>query len=272
MARVERRMGLLRFVRKGLAAVPAMARCVRRFRNWPRIMRIYSGRAEFSSPFAAVARQGYRLTLWEPADVQTVWVVFCADSYRVPRPRGLVLDLGANIGAFSIFAARVLGATRVLALEPVTQTYQRLRRNIADNALEDTVETINEGIAGECGERTIHLGVSSPHASLFFRDDPRFESGQTERVRVTTLDALFERLGIEQVDICKMDCEGAEVEALLAASDEALRRIRFLCMEYHFQSGISDAEVLFARLRKAGFRCGKHDSRAHLAHFVRDGS
>ena len=90
---------------------------------------------------------------------------------------------------------------------------------------------------------------------MYYRNDPRFESGRTEEIEVISLDQRFKDLGIESVDLCKMDCEGGEVEALLAASDDVLRRIHLLTMEYHFPANLSDETTLFRRLSQAGFRC-----------------
>lgn len=270
MPRVRRNMSPTKLLRRGMRALPSVATCGARFSNWAELARLYAGVSSMRPPVVAQGRDAFQLTLWEPGDVQTLWVVFCAYSYRLPRPRGLVLDLGANIGAFSVFAAKVLGAERIVAVEPVTGTFEKLRRNLGDNRLDDTVTALNHGIGGRSGPREIFLGTSSPHASMYFRGDARFESGETETIDVISLDDLFQQLGDDEVDICKMDCEGAEVEALLAASDETLRRIRFLCMEYHHPAkDLGTHEQLFGRLERAGFRCVAHDRQAKLAQFER---
>jgi hypothetical protein len=98
---------------------------------------------------------------------------------------------------------------------------------------------------------------------------PRYESGLTEEVEIVTLDDLFEELNLEEVDMAKMDCEGGEVEAILAASDECLRRIKHLSLEYHFQSNISNETEFFGRLDQAGFKCTKMSRAGKLAQFVR---
>jgi FkbM family methyltransferase len=223
---------------------------------------------DFVLPFVAVGRSPFTVTHWEPSDLQTTWAVFCTAPYQVPRGSGLVLDLGANIGAFSIYVACVLGVPRLIALEPVAQTFDKLQANIAANNLGGAVTRIRKGIGGASGPRMIHLGVSSPHSSMFYRGDPQYESVVTETIEVATLDQLFEDLKIDRVDMCKLDCEGGEVEALLAASDDTLRRIRCLSMEYHFPANMSGEATLFGRPERAGFRCVWHDKEDRLAHLV----
>jgi FkbM family methyltransferase len=271
MPRLKRKMSLWAKAAKGVERLPSFATCARRFQNWWELSRIYAGSGEFQAPFVARARAGYTITHWEPSDISTTWGIYCADSYHVLDACPTVVDLGANIGVFTLFAAFELRAQRIIALEPVSRTYQHLLQNIADNKLEPRVTTVRAGIAGEAGSRTIDLGVASMHACMYPRDDPNFESGQTEQIEVMTLAGLFESQGLEQIDFCKMDCEGGETEAIMASSDETLRRIRLLGLEYHFPQGISDEPTLFGRLAKAGFKPIKHDRAERLATFVREG-
>jgi FkbM family methyltransferase len=274
MSRMNRGLSPAQVVRAGLGRLPEVLECRRRFSNWTEFARLYAGFAELRPPFVALGREGFTLEHREPADLATSWQIFCARSYHVPRSAKVVLDLGANVGMFSIYAARVAHAQRVIALEPVSGTFGRLQANLARNALSSQVAVHQLGIGGSAGLRSIDLGSSSVHACMFPRNDPRFECGQCEMITVTTLDLLFAQLGLEQVDMCKMDCEGGEVEALLAASDDTLRRIAALSFEYHFYNAKTveaDERELFRRLEQAGFRCTGRKVGGIVAHFERVG-
>jgi len=266
----QRNLTVGRFVAKAVAGAPEVLRCARHFRNWKPFLRHYVTPRHLAEPFVARARHGFSITHWEASDVQTTWAVFCARNYRIPKDCNLVLDLGANIGVFSTYATRLMGAKRVIALEPVSGTFEKLKQNLSNNGLESTVTAVRKGIAGAAGTRSIYLGVSSPHSSLYYRGNPTFETGRTEDITITTLDQLFADFGLDQADVCKLDCEGGEVEALLAASDDVLRRIKCLTMEYHFPGNLSDKQTFFARLARAGFRCMWHSRVGRMATFVRD--
>jgi FkbM family methyltransferase len=266
----QRNLTLGRFVARAVVGVPEVVRCARYFRNFNALLRHYVTPRHFAEPFVARGRRGFSITHWEPSDVQTTWAVFCARNYRIPEDAGLVLDLGANIGVFSTYAARLMGAKRIIALEPVSGTFEKLQHNLARNELSSTVTPVRKGIAGAAGTRSIYLGTSSPHSSLYYRGNPTFETGQTQEITITTLDELFADYKLDRVDVCKMDCEGGEVEALLAASDDVLRRIRCLTMEYHFPGNLSDKQTFFARLERAGFRCAWESRVGKMATFVRD--
>ena len=265
-----------RFVARAVAGVPAVLRCAAQFKNWDALLKLYVRPRQLEQPFVARGRAGFSVTHWEPSDVQTTFAVFCARDYHLPRGADVVLDLGANIGVFSVYAAKVMGARRVVALEPVSATFRRLEHNLAANQLDGAVTAVPKGIGGATGTRTIYLGVTSPFSSLYYRGNPNAESGETEEVDIVTLERLLRDLSLDRVDVCKMDCEGAEVEALLAADDDVLRRIKVLTMEYHFprregsQERISDREAFFGRLERAGFVKTWEARRGTRATFVRN--
>lgn len=267
---LQRNLSFGRFVSKAIVGAPEILRCARYFRNWEGFLKHYVTPRHLTEPFVARGRKRFSITHWEASDVQTTWAVFCARNYRVPRDSDVVLDLGANIGVFSTYAVRIIGAKRVIALEPVTSTFAKLKQNLSNNAMEPTVTAVQKGIGGAVGTRSIYLGVSSPHSSLYYRGNPTFETGRNEDVSITTLDQLFADFALDKVDVCKLDCEGGEVEALLAASDEVLRRIKCLTMEYHFPGNLSDKQTFFARLERVGFRCVWHSRIGRMATFLRD--
>ena len=248
-----RKLSTIQRAKRTLQAIPQIFRCARYFKNWTAIVRWYAQPGSFHLPAVALGRDNFQVHLWEPSDVQTLWAIFCHSNYQVPDNPGVVLDLGANIGVFSIYAAKIKHAARIIALEPVSSTFSKLRENISANHLDSVVTCVPEGVGGSIGPRTIYCGSSSPHSSMYYRGDSRFESGATETISITTLEDLLQRFHLHNIDLCKADCEGAEVEALLAAGDDALHKIKSITMEYHFPAGTSDPQTFFTRLERAGF-------------------
>ena len=157
----------------------------------------------------------------------------------------------------------------VYALEPVASTFAMLEENVQANGLSN-VRMIRKGIGGTSDRARFTFGVTSQHSSIIYRGAPQYESGQTEQVEIVTLEQLLDELQLSEVDMAKMDCEGGEVEAILAASDQTLRRIKHLSMEYHFPGNISNETEFFGRLRQAGFKCTASSRIGRLAQFVRE--
>lgn len=271
MARIERNLSRGAYWKKALATAPSVATAARLFRNWWRLTQIFSGRAAFTPPFELVGRKGYRLELQETGDVETVWDVFCLRSYRLPTGCEVVVDIGANIGAFTLYALQEAGAKRVTAIEPVGRSFARLQQTIAINQLQNRVQCLQRGIGKAAERRQISIGADSKNACMYKDRSPTaaMATGKVETIEVVPLEQLFNELGLTAIDFLKLDCEGAEVEALLAAPDAALRRCRTVGMEYHFYPGVGDEAALWQKMSQAGFRCVEHHRTKRLARFER---
>lgn len=136
------------------------------------------------------------------------------------QPGGVFIDLGANQGEFTVFAARLVGKDgRVFAFEPSPVMQQRLSKNIQLNGFEQvSIEPV--AVADKPGrlslysptgafeDGTIHDGLPTLYAQAG-------EAGNsTTEVAVTTLDAWQSARRPARVDVIKMDIEGAELPAL----------------------------------------------------------
>jgi FkbM family methyltransferase len=184
---------------------------------------------------------------------EEVWVdrrYLPRDWKRVDTPT--VVDVGANIGVFTVWAARELGAGRIVAVEPDPEPARQLRDNLALNRIDD-VAVLEAALGGERREATLYRRGSAAMNTLFPRDHygSHFEIGKT--VRVLTLDDVFERCNIERCDLLKLDCEGAEYEALFGASPDLLARIHHVVAECHVGLTDHDPDALQGFLEEHGF-------------------
>lgn len=149
---------------------------------------------------------------------------------------GIVVDIGANIGAFTLYAAK-LGAKKVIAVEPEPQNLELLRMNIADNKAHSDCEFIvdQRGIGGYIGTALInhkHGDSSIVYEHSADANTPAGKEEFTTTIRTTTLDGLFKDHSLEFVDVLKIDIEGREGELLLAASKATLNLCRYITLEY----------------------------------------
>jgi FkbM family methyltransferase len=132
------------------------------------------------------------------------------------------VDVGANQGEFTVFAAKRLPVGRVVAFEPMTDMYDRLLRNIEANGFSNVLAS-RLGLWSEPTTRTIYRRSSrfsdgSHHEGLgtVFPTDVR--NTRVEEIQCTTLDAFLDTSEINRVDIIKIDVEGAELRVLQGAS------------------------------------------------------
>lgn len=147
---------------------------------------------------------------------------------------GVVLDIGANIGAFSMYAAH-LGAT-VYAIEPEPHNLESLKRNIEMNDFQEKVYVCPYAISDYKG--TAVIDDSGGGSSI--KDDGAFGA----EVEVMPLDNFFNLYHINEVDVMKIDVEGAEVEIILGASKENIQRCKYIAIELDIRSGNNMGEIV----------------------------
>lgn len=162
------------------------------------------------------------------------------------RPGDLFVDIGANIGSYSVLAAGAARA-RVVCAEPIAATFARLLANLRANGL-DQVEAHCCGLSDAPGELAFTASLDSMNRIAL-----PHETASTVVAPVTTLDAL---IGDRAAAIIKIDVEGHE-QSVLAGGEKTLRRsdLAALVVETNGSGakfGRND-DALVATLRAAGF-------------------
>ena len=145
------------------------------------------------------------------------------DSARVRvRPGDVVLDCGANVGVYTRASLRA-GAAKVVAIEPLPQNVECLRRNFAPEIARGEVVLYPKGVWDCDSVLTLRFDPGDTAAATFL--DPWMPASRAVEAPLTTIDKLAAELDLDRVDIIKMDIEGAEPRAL-AGSAAVLRRFR----------------------------------------------
>jgi len=129
---------------------------------------------------------------------------------NIIRPGMTVIDIGANVGVFTLAAAQLVGtAGRVIAFEPLPRNYRYLNANLALNAYENVVVE-QMAVTNQDGMLEMHLfGTDNLSVSNLVTG-----SGGTDMVACCRLDTYLRQHGIQQVDLVKIDVEGAEALVL----------------------------------------------------------
>ena len=137
-------------------------------------------------------------------------------------PGETFVDLGANVGVFSLYAAKAVGPQGcVLAIEPSPTMLERLRFNLGANGFSN-VRIAAVAVGETRGEATFHT-LPDAHGSASLHEMPGSTPQMT--VPVEPLLALLETHGIERVDAMKVDIEGYEDRALMPFFAEAPRSV-----------------------------------------------
>lgn len=173
---------------------------------------ISAGPAEGLKMDVAGSRPSYLLGIAEP-DVVAVFE-------RHLSRGGVALDLGANVGFFTLVCAALVGDEgRVVAFEPLPANAAALRRNVELNVL-DHVTVVEAAVTDYEGVTTLTIGDSDQEASIALEN----RGDQAIDVQTVTLDAEMRRRGLAPT-LVKIDVEGAE-EAVIRGALELLREHR----------------------------------------------
>jgi FkbM family methyltransferase len=176
--------------------------------------------------------------------------VFTAESrhlflwHYTPQPGDVVFDVGAGVGTEALLFSRLVGRSgRVVSVEAHPRTYRRLLDLCTVNHL-DNVTPLPVAVTNANGDAVI--SDSGPHERNMLTD------GEGIQVPARRLDAIAAELGIQQVDLLKMNIEGAEVDALRGAR-ALLDRTRHVCISCHDFLGMATKAPILALLTRHGF-------------------
>ena len=133
-------------------------------------------------------------------------------------PGGVMVDVGANYGIFSLNAARLVGPTgKVLAFEPAQNNFSTFKKNLALNNVSQ-VRALRMALAEKPGRLRLYHDPDPTRNSLA----PGSNAQDFEEVEVNTLDAVLKANGVAKVDFIKIDVEGAD-ELVCRGALETLR-------------------------------------------------
>lgn len=199
--------------------------------------------------FQTRTEAGYDVTV---TDKIVVREIFVDNVYQVERgdleDTGVVIDIGGNVGAFSIYCA-ALGAKRVLAYEPDSFNYPVLQHNINVNGFDKIIEPIKLGVSDIAHEvdflngqgASFIVGVKNlptPEAKKHVADAPK------ETIKTISLASVFADNGVPNCDILKVDCEGSEYDIFEGATPEILAKCKYITMEFHITDPVTFGKMI----------------------------
>lgn len=173
-------------------------------------------------------------------DKFTVREIFDEDAYHFDPTwikGGVVIDIGTNIGCFSMLAA-ASGARKVISFEPEPHNLEMLRMNVAANDL--PIQVMPHAVGHP---RITYMDDGSGHSQI------GRETGS--EVEVIDINPILDPL--TRINLVKLDCEGGEYEFVETISDENMRKIDRMVGEFHsflWENDPKKHEKMIARLEE----------------------
>jgi FkbM family methyltransferase len=241
---------------------------MQRIRNWPAAwrMKLRPRRGELR---LLSFRDGLNLMIREgTGDEAVMHELMFAGGYR----RALsyvgqvtdcaVLDLGANIGLFSLMAARLNPKVQVYAYEPGPENADLMQINLLINpALKDRIHVLRKGVSGLEGKAQWSFDSDNPGASGLFYDGSR-----GVEVELVSLGQALEEAGKRKAFV-KMDIEGSEYDVIRDTPESVWNQVCGLAFELHDDPRklIRRGDFL-ARVEGLGFRIEKEEIISYFAY------
>lgn len=160
---------------------------------------------------------------------------FVENVYRIKKEylgnTGVVVDIGANIGAFSIYAYTLMDKETakkgwVYAYEPILSNFKLLKENIELNGLYANIKPVNKAVGNYNGI----VGLIDKQGDSYVCAP---EVKPTDQAPMITLEEVFIENGIAYADILKIDIEGGEYDLIEAVPRDFLNKVNYICMEFH---------------------------------------
>jgi FkbM family methyltransferase len=157
-----------------------------------------------------------------------------------------VLDLGSNHGHFALAMVDRFDC-KAFCVEPDPRIYPTLDAN-------PRLSAINAAITTKSGSTRLYLGENWECSSVI----PLRSCKTLDEIecRALTLEDVLKTIGVERVDVLKIDIEGLEIDLLKSFDDQVLEHINQIAVEFHEWMGISSVKQVFAamdHLKSHGF-------------------
>lgn len=211
------------------------------------LCRTYFGKRMRVCPSDFVENRICFFGIWEP----NITALFCA----FLQPGDVVIDIGANIGYYTLLASHLVGMKgKVYTVEPSPSIRVRLEENLQLNSISN-VTVLPYAAWHESGRATLHIAPKNRGASTLC---PLTDAIAEESVDLVRLDDILLPQDYSRIRIIKLDIEGAETHALqgltrLFVQNQQLAIICEVTPSSLMKLG-SSAELLFKLLQSYGFR------------------
>ena len=143
----------------------------------------------------------------------------------------VVIDVGAHIGYFSVYAATQVRGAKVYAYEPCPDSYKKLLANIQLNSCKN-IKAFELGVAGTKGQREFYTSENDNLSNSLIQERANGDLNEIT-IQTTTLKEVFDQNKIEVCNFLKMNAEGAEHEIIESTPVEYLKRIQKAAIFYH---------------------------------------
>lgn len=190
--------------------------------------------------FSDKKKEKIKLKLFNPETTSfyTYYEVFLENMYRSDitkiEENDVVLDIGANVGIFSLYAEKNK-AGQIYSIEPDITNYGKLVQNTLQYS---NIKSLNFGISDFCGLTTIYNTIDGVTSTMenFKELFPYCNYVDSNKVNTIDINILIDLLPHDKINLMKLDCEGCEEFIFDSITKKSLDKIEKIILEFHSKS------------------------------------
>ena len=178
-----------------------------------------------------------------------VWIVREYENEKIKiNDNDIIIDVGAHIGLFSLFASQFCKNGKIFSYEPISENFNLLKSNIILNDCKN-IFPFQFGVSEKSSKIKIFLNDDQSGHSIMSN------SGSSRMVDSILLKEVFDLNKIPICNLLKLDCEGAEYEIINSLPEVYLEKIEKIVIEYHFADSKPElSRNLIQKLEDNGFK------------------
>lgn len=142
-----------------------------------------------------------------------------------------IIDIGANVGFFSILSILKFKNPNIISFEPIKRNFDMLKKNISE-INQKNLRIVNKAVSNTNGEIILKFDKNqdiTTSASIF---DNKYGNDEEKVVSTTLLD-IFSEYKLNEIDVLKLDCEGAEYEIIYNTPKSFFDKVKCITLETH---------------------------------------
>lgn len=168
----------------------------------------------------------------------------------IKEAKNSIIDIGGHLGFFSLYAACLNPEVPIFCFEPHEGNFTLLKEHLKLNRIKN-VQPKCLAVANYQGKGELLVSKEHLNHSIVYAIE---NTNEVQPINCITLEKIINRHRIGQVDLLKMDCEGAEFQILMDSPKSILDKVSSIFLEYHDWAPGADHRKLKSYLEDLGFK------------------